>query len=213
MKSTAQCNAAASKANKMLGLLCNTFCHRGAELWSKLYSVYVRPLLEFGIQAWNPYLSQDINILEKIQRRATRIPHATKGMTYVERLLNFDLTTLSARRLRGDLIEKFKLENGFETVEWHTPQVVLPPRAGRRTRLVREVVRACKQRHNFFNNRIVNAWNALPDSIISAKSVNAFKSRYDRYVSTATSRHLLLTWFVRTSHCSTTTTTTIKPCL
>ena len=53
--------------------------------------------LEYCIQAWNPYLRIDIDMLEKIQRRATKL--------YEERIKARGLTTLETRRLRWDQIE------------------------------------------------------------------------------------------------------------
>ena len=72
IKSSAQANQAASNANKKLGMLKRTFRSRGADTWKKLYTTYVRPLLEFTIPVWNPYKKSDINILERIQHRAKR---------------------------------------------------------------------------------------------------------------------------------------------
>ena len=66
-KSAAQANAAqASNANKKLGMLKRNFRYRGADMWKKLYTSYVRPLLEFAIPVWNPHQIGDIIILERI---------------------------------------------------------------------------------------------------------------------------------------------------
>ena len=75
LKSTTQTNRAASKANSMLGLLKRTFNCRDPNLWKKLYTTYIRPQLEFAVAAWNPSLKKDITTLEKVQRRATKVPH------------------------------------------------------------------------------------------------------------------------------------------
>ena len=68
-------------ANGMLAPLRNTFRSRNTNLWKKLYITYVRPLLEYSIQAWSPYLQKDIDEIEKVQRRATKIPYALKGLS------------------------------------------------------------------------------------------------------------------------------------
>ena len=65
---------AASTANRVLGLLRNTFVSRDVGLWKRLYTTYIRPHLEYAIQVWSPIHEGDISKLEKIQRRATRIP-------------------------------------------------------------------------------------------------------------------------------------------
>ena len=59
---------------------------------------------------------------------------------------------------------------------------VLPPRGGHRGYFQRELIKDCNQRYNFFNNRIVNVWNSLPDEIVAATSTNVFKKRLDDFL-------------------------------
>ena len=113
-----QVSKAASKANSMLGMLKRTFVSRDKKIWKKLYTTYVRPHLEFAVSAWNPYLQKDINTLEKVQRRATKVSYPIKNLKYEDRLSDLKLTTLQDRRLRGDLIQKYKIENSLDIVEW-----------------------------------------------------------------------------------------------
>ena len=78
-----------------------------------MYKAVVRPHLEYCIQAWRPY-RKDIDTLEHIQRRATKITPGLGDLSYEERLKECGLTTLETRRLRGDHIEVFKIFNGYE---------------------------------------------------------------------------------------------------
>ena len=55
--------------------------------------------------------------LEKVQRRATRLMTSDKSLSYSDRLQKFGLTTLETRRLRGDLIEVFKMFKGFDNIK------------------------------------------------------------------------------------------------
>ena len=197
LKSTAQANQAASNANKKLGMLKRTFRFRGAEMWKKLYTSYVRPLLEFAIPVWNPYKKGDIKILERIQHRATKTAHSLKRHEYTQRCEILKLTSLEERRIRGDLIQKFKIENKLDEIDWFFEPITGIARGGHRGNLRREIVKSCDQRHYFFNNRIASAWNELPNEIISATTVNSFKNKLDVYLSNkrpkvATGRHLLL---------------------
>ena len=65
--------------------------------------------MEYCIEAWRPYRKKDIDKLERIQRRATKIIPEMRDLIYESRLLQCGLTTLVTRRLRGDQIEVFKI--------------------------------------------------------------------------------------------------------
>ena len=73
MKVSEQCRIAASKANQVLGMIRRNITYKDKSLIVPLYKAIVRPHLEYCIQAWSPYLRKDIDMLEKIQRRATKL--------------------------------------------------------------------------------------------------------------------------------------------
>ena len=181
LKYNDQVSKAASKGNSTLGMLKRTFVTRNTNIWKKLYTTYIRPHLEFAISAWNPYLKKDISTLEKVQRRATKVSHALKGLTYEARLQNLKLTTLEKRRIRGDLIQKYKIDTKLDIVDWENQPHAAPPRGGRRSQLQRELIKNCAQRYNFFNNRIAHEWNSLPDKITQATTTNQFKAHLDEH--------------------------------
>ena len=87
----------------------------------------VRPHLEYAVQVWNPYFQKDIDALEKIQRRATKLPPQLRKKPYQIRLRELNFTSLEIRRERGDLIEFYKTEKGLEEISW-----VNEPRRGQR---------------------------------------------------------------------------------
>ena len=175
---------AAAKANSMLGVMKRTFVSRDAKLWKKLYTTHVRPHMEYAVQAWCPYQRGDIAALEQVQRRATKIPRSLQQLSYINRLAAMNLMLLEDRRLRGDLIQSYKLEQGLETVMWHHPLVTGPVIGGKRGNIRREIVSSCAQRHNFFTNRVAKPWNQLPDNIVNAPSINSFKAGLDRFYDT-----------------------------
>ena len=80
------------------------------------YTSYVRPLLESAAPVWNPWKREDINTLEKVQRRALWMISDLGNMTYEEWLKKLDLQSLEDRRKRGDAIETYKTLNGINDV-------------------------------------------------------------------------------------------------
>ena len=188
LKWAKQVKYAAGKSNSMLSLLNNTFKYKDKALMKTLYCTYVRPNLEFAIQAWNPYYNKDINELEKVQRRATKLIPELRHLDYQQRLKALDLTTLEVRRLRGDLIQQFKISKGLEIIE--LKQAQYPAHSigtsgpasnirGNKHRLQSELVKNCMKRQNFFTNRVVEGWNSLPSEIVESSSINSFKSKLE----------------------------------
>jgi hypothetical protein len=170
---------AASKANSILGQLKRTFVSRGTEIWKKLYITYVRPHLEFAIAACNPQYIGDQVKLEKVQHRATRMPFKMKDKSYDARCQAMGLQKLTDRRVRGDLIQQYKIQQGIDEVNWHCEPKFSKERGGHRPHMIKEVNLSCRVRDDFFNNRVAKDWNSLPDEVVNAASVNSFKSMYD----------------------------------
>ena len=73
----------------------------------------VRSHLEFSGSVWSPYTINQIQTLEKVQKGATKLIRSSKTLPYKERLIHLRLPTLKFRRLRGDMIEVFKILNGY----------------------------------------------------------------------------------------------------
>ncbi len=173
---------AANKANKMLGMLRRTFVHWNPQLLKTLYTTFVRPHIEFAVGAVSPYSKIDIEKFEKVQRRATRLDPSLRCLSYENRLEILKLTTLHTRRIRGDLIQAYKIINNIDVVNWldkkslSTSQTTTTMTTrGHHLKLTKEIVKNCEQRFHFFTNRVVNFWNALPSHVVTAPSVNSFK--------------------------------------
>jgi len=72
----------------------------------------VRSYLEYCNSVWSPYRKNDIEALEKVRKRATKILRHLKHLKYSERLTVCKLPNLHYRRIRGDMIETFKILTG-----------------------------------------------------------------------------------------------------
>ena len=186
---------AANKANRILGMLNKTFIHMSVDLLKILYTTFVRPHLEYAVAVCNPYAKADIARLEKVQHRATRLIPSLRELNYEERLTLLGITSLEQRRIRGDLIQTYKIINGLDVITWNTPytfeqRLNVPTTRGHDHKLTRELVKNCDQRNNCFTNRVVNNWNVLPTSVVSAPSINSFKARLDVEMSKLSERYL-----------------------
>jgi hypothetical protein len=198
MKWKAQVQASVNKASRILGLLKNTFESREIELWKQLYTTYIRPHLEFAVAAWNPPNVAEIAALERVQRRATRIPSQLKGLSYEARLGKLSLTTLDTRRKRGDLIQFYKLMNHLEEIKWHRKPVLniaettnetpaLRPRSHNKrvrsqsfcSREINDYCSSVSSRMHYFSNRVSGPWNSLTHKAANAENLNQFKARVD----------------------------------
>ena len=117
LRPSQQCSAAAGKANGVLGQISRAVSYRDKKTFVQLYKVYVRPHLEYCIQAWSPYWKADKEKLEKVQRRAVNMVAGLKGKTYEDKLKEVGLTSLEERRNRGDMIQTFKIIHGLDNVD------------------------------------------------------------------------------------------------
>ena len=74
----------------------------------------MRPHLEFAVPVWNPYLKKDIEKLEDIQHKVTRLVPALRKKEYGFRLTKLRLTTLETRRKSGNFVEFYMIINGSD---------------------------------------------------------------------------------------------------
>ncbi len=162
------------------------FWYITVECFHILYNTYVRPHLEHCVQAWSPYPQKDVTLLEKIQKRATKLVKGLESLPYERRLHHLNLYFLEQRRIIGDLIGVFKLmhKEGYLPADQFFKRATTIPQQlrGHSRKLYKEQSRTqlCQ---NFFTQRVVtsNQWNRLPLRVINTNTVVSFKAALDKY--------------------------------
>ncbi|BHF74019.1 hypothetical protein SprV_0401710300 [Sparganum proliferum] len=126
LKPTLQCHKAGKNAMGMQHEIKRAFVTFDQNLFGRVYGTFVRPHLEYGLQAWRPWLVKDQARLERVQLRATKLVNDLKSQTYTDRLNCLKLFPLSYRRQTGDLILVCKIIHGLEhglsfedMFQWH----------------------------------------------------------------------------------------------
>ena len=174
-----------NKANALAGMIRRNFEYLDEEMFKMLFVAIVRPHLEYGASIWNPDSKYLTNLIENVQRRATRMLPGMRDLSYKERLKRINLPTLEYRRYRGEMIEMFKLSHNmydgavsegflqFSQVEDR------PYNLRRHAFTLAKVKFNTKVRQRSFQCRVVDGWNNLPTRVVEAPSLNAFKNRLD----------------------------------
>jgi hypothetical protein len=170
-----------SKANQMLGIIRRTFTCIDKDIFTRLYKTLVRPHLEYGNCIWSPRLKRQSAEIEKVQRRATKLVHGLENYSYKERLQVLKLPSLKARRIRGDLIQTYKIFNDVDDIDkdffFEFPCTNITRNS---TDKIHKQHHNCNLRKFSFSYRVTDLWNALTTSTKRAPKTNQFKNLIDK---------------------------------
>lgn len=174
-------NEKIKKANSVMGIIRRTFATLDLHNFPILYKSLVRPHLEYANQCWAPHLLKHIESIENVQRRATKRVQGLQDLSYEERLKILKLPSLTYRRLRGDLIETYKILSGKYDQAVSSGLFTINSR-NRGHNLKLSKVRSNHDLFKYsFTNRVFNMWNALPQWVVSSPSIQSFEYNLDKH--------------------------------
>ena len=166
------------KANSLIAWVARNIITRTPKVMKLIYKSLIRPHLEYCVQVWNPvnrYGNWPLILeLEQVQRRFTRLVDGIGLLSYGERLQKLDITTLAERRLRGDLIEAYKIISGSVKYGAGLFKMSVSGNNIVSTAAIRD-----KDRKEFFSERVRGYWNTLPRYVKASSSVAHFKSNLE----------------------------------
>jgi hypothetical protein len=184
MKWTTHINSICHKASVRSFQFLKTIQSRNIWTFKKLFITYIRPQLEYNSQIWSPYLQEDINRVETIQRNFTKkafercnIPFSSYG----DRLIKMDILSLQSRREFLDLLFLYKLMNNFYDLDFNTFFSFKHRTYSLRTHSLQIILNDnfksdLNQWTNSFYVRAPKLWNSLPENIVKCDSITSFKS-------------------------------------
>lgn len=174
------------KFNQALGVVSRTFSVIDQKIFPLIYNSYLRPHIDYCAQLWWPFMQGDLQSLEKLQRKATKKVLGLRNVPYEDRLTILNMTSLSQRRQKYDMIEVYKIMNGYTDIN-SSNFFHLRNNSTLRGHTQHLTSQRCHTniRQNFFTQRIISQWNRLPQNLVNSQSIAVFKRNYDLFMQNA----------------------------
>ena len=172
-----------SKALAISYIILRSFTNKNKSSYMKAYKTYARPLLEYNSVIWNTCNIGETQLLEKVQKTFTRRllqKLNIKYTSYEDRLRILGIESLELRRFHFDLITVYKIVNrtiDLDFDQFFKPLTTVYDMRHHRFALKKPPLTKTKILNSYFKNRIINAWNSLPESCVTAETLALFKLR------------------------------------
>ena len=173
-------NYVVNRSNRLVGLIKRTFKSIDKNSFLTVYKSLIRSVLDYGGGVYYPYTKKNIQFIENVQRRSTRIVPELKGLSYSERLQSLKLPTTYYRRKRYDLIQLYKIVHGYEDIK---PEKFFEFNDNCTRGHIFRIIKPRSQKNlrlNSFPVRCINKWNMLSEEIVCSDTVMKFKMRLDK---------------------------------
>ena len=169
------------KASLRSRLILKCFRSRDRSLLVKAFCTYVRPLLEYCSVVWSPHFHYLIDKIESVQRFFTKHLDGMSNTVYPTRLILLQLESLEYRRLINDLVLCYKIQHGLIDTELYNalPRSACSTTRGHSFKLYKTPCSIDATKY-FFSNRIHDAWNELPASVVASETITSFKQQLHR---------------------------------
>ena len=174
-------NNITKRANSTLGFLRRNLRKCPSKIKEQAYRTYVRPTLEYASSVWDSSIKDQVTQIEKVQRRAARFTKADYHPKHsVTKMLNdLQWQTLQERQAHSKVIMLYRIVHHLVAIPASPPYLLLPSSdttRGHQFQFRQQHCRIQAYQHSFFPS-VVCVWNALPASVVSAQSLEVFRSR------------------------------------